>query len=131
MHLLSAIVVIIFGLFLVGLAVLVFVKPMQAERFLNLFASNARAHYIEQLLRLLVGGALVNYQSSMWLPAVFLIFGWVLVITAAGLLCIPWRWHHQFAKWAIPLAVQNLRWYGAGAFALGVFILFSASWRVL
>ncbi len=58
---LSGIVVLGFGLFLIGLAVLIAIRPPTAERFLDSFASSAKAHYIEQGLRLLVAAAIVNF----------------------------------------------------------------------
>ena len=127
MVLLSGILVVAFAFFLLGLAVLILVHPLLAERFLSLFASSARAHYTEQLLRLLAGAAMVIFSPSMWLSPVFHVFGWIIVATAIGLLLLPWRWHHRFAKWAIPLAIRHLRLFAAGAFTLAVFILCGVS----
>ena len=42
---LSGIVVIAFCLFLIGLAVMIAIKPSVAERFLRSFASSARSHW--------------------------------------------------------------------------------------
>jgi len=127
MVLLSGILVVAFAFSLLGLAILILVNPLLAERFLNLFASSARAHYTEQLLRLLVGVAFVIFSPSMWLSPVFHAFGWVIVATAISLLVLPWRWHHRFGKWAIPLAIRHMKLYAAGSFVLAVFILCSAS----
>jgi uncharacterized membrane protein len=120
----SGIVVVGFSLFLIGLAALIATKPSLAERFLRSFASSARAHYTEQGLRLLVGAAVVNFASSMWYPELFQLFGWLLVITAAALLLIPWQWHHMFGTWAIPLVIRHMRAFALGASALGAFILY-------
>jgi hypothetical protein len=126
-HLLSALVVIGFSIFLIGLAVIVAIKPPLAERFLRSFASSARAHYIEQGLRLLAGAAIVVFASSMWHPKLFQLFGWVLVVTAVGLMLIPWQWHHKYGTWAIPLVIRHMRLFALGAFALGGFILYGVS----
>ncbi len=56
----------------------------------------------------------------------FRMFGWLIVLTTSGLLLIPWRWHHRFGKWAIPLAIRHIKLYALGAFVLGTFILYSA-----
>ena len=58
-------IVVAFGVFLIGLAGLIAIKPRLAERFLRSFASSARAHYTEQALRLIAGGALVSFAPSM------------------------------------------------------------------
>lgn len=125
MKLLSGVVVVTFGLSLIGLAVTIFARPRLAEHFLNSFASSARAHYTEQVLRLLVGASMVVFSPEMWQPDLFRIVGWLIVITAIGLICIPWQWHHRFAKWVIPPVVRHLKIYALGVFAFGVFLLYS------
>jgi hypothetical protein len=123
MTLLSGAVVVAFALFLLGLAVTIYVRPVLAERFLLAFAQSARAHYLEQVLRLMVGGSLVGFSSAMTQPDVFRLFGWVIVVTTLGLLCIPWRWHRRFAQWVVPPVVRHLKLYGFGAAMLGLFVL--------
>ena len=123
----SGIVVVGFCLFLIGLAVVIATKPSLAERFLRSFASSARAHYTEQGLRLLVGAAIVNFASSMWHPELFKLFGWLIVVTAVGLLLVPWRWHHKFGMWVMPLVIRHRRLFALGASALAAFILYGVS----
>jgi hypothetical protein len=127
MSLLSGIVVVSFSLFLIGLAVVIAIKPSLAERFLTSFASSARTHYVEQGSRLLVGAAMVNFARSTWYPNLFKLFGWLLIVTAVGLLLIPWQWHHKFGKWAIPLAIRHLRVLALGASTLGALLLYGVS----
>lgn len=123
----SGIVVVAFAMFLIGLATLSLARPVLAERFLQSFASSARAHYTEQLLRLLAGAAIVVFSPSMWLESVFFYFGWLIVITAVGLLLLPWRWHHRFGKWVIPLAIRHMKLHAVAALALAAFILWGVS----
>ncbi len=131
MKLLSGIVVVAFGLCLIGLAVVIVIKPMLAERFLRSFASSARAHYTEQASRLIAGTAIITFAPSMWYPDLFEVLGWFIIVTAVGLLLIPWQWHRRFGKWAIPLAIRHLKLYALGASALGTLILYGASRAVL
>ncbi len=131
MILLSGIVVAASGVCLIGFAVVTAVKPLLAERALKSFASSARSHYTEQAARLIVGGAIVIFSPSMWYPDLFKVFGWLLVVTAAGLLLLQWQWHHKFGKWAIPLAIRHLKFYAIGTSALGAFILYGMSRAVL
>lgn len=130
-NLLSGVVVFGFCLFLIGLAALVAATPLVAERFLRSFASSARAHYTEQGVRLLVGAAVVSFASSMRYPDLFRTFGWLIVISTAGLLLIPWEWHNKFGTWVMPPVIRHMRLFALGAFALGAFILYSASRAVL
>ncbi len=131
MILASGAVVIAFVAFLLGLAVLIFIRQPVAERFLLAFASSVRAHYLEQSLRLMVGGALVVYSPYMRWPRVFQLFGWVIVFTTIGLLCIPWRWHRRFAEWAVPPVIRFIGLFGVTAAALGVLVLYSVFFNVV
>ncbi len=123
----AGLVVIGSGLFLVALAAAIVVMPTRIARFLNSFASSARAHYIEQALRLIAGAAFIVFAPQMQFPDVFRVFGWIVGLTAAGLFLIPWRWHHRFGEWAIPLAIKYMKLYALGAFTLGVFVLYAVS----
>ncbi len=131
MSIVSGSVVVAFGLFLFGLAAVIVSAPALAERFLASFASSAKAHYIEQISRLLVGAAMVHFAPSMWFPDLFGLFGWVLFLTALGLLVIPWRWHHRFGKWVIPSAIRHLKLIALGSAAIGAFILYGVSRAVV
>jgi hypothetical protein len=122
---LAGVIVAASGLWLVGLAVAIVLAPVSAERFLSAFASSARAHCTEQSLRLFAGAGMIFFAHEMRFPHIFNIFGWVLVITAAALLVVPWTWHHQFGKWAIPLAIKYKKFYALGSLALGLFIIYS------
>ncbi len=123
MNIISALIVLAFGLSLIGFAVLAFVKRLYAENFLELFASSARSHFTEQILRLVVGTALIIFSPSMWYSDLFRIFGWIIVVTTVGLIVIPWRWHQGFAQKVIPLVIRFLAIYGIASFVLGAFIL--------
>lgn len=131
MNLLSGMVVVAFGVFLPGLAVLIAVKPQLAEQFLLSFASSARAHYTEQVSRLIAGGAIIIFAPSMWHPDLFKLFGWLLIVPAIALLLLPWQWHYEFAKRAMPLVIRHMKLFALGAFALGIFILYGLSRVVL
>ena len=127
---LSAIVILSFCIFLIGLAGLIIFKPRRAETFLSSYASSARAHFTEQVARMLVGIAFVVLAPLMWYADLMNLLGWILIATTAGLLLIPWQWHHKFGEWAIPLTLRYMPFYSLGAFVLGIFILYCLS-RVL
>jgi uncharacterized protein YjeT (DUF2065 family) len=122
----AAVVVVAFGLSLIAFTSVAFAKPAIAERFLSSFASSARTHYVEQIARLLIGAALVVLSPSMWQPKMFWLFGWVIVVSSAVLLCFPWQWHHRLGERLrlLPLLVRHLRLYALGSFALGALLLY-------
>jgi hypothetical protein len=131
MKVLSGMLVMAFGVFLIGLAVLIAVRPLLAERFLRSFASSARAHYAEQALRLIAGGALVIFAPSMWYASLFKLFGWLMVVTTVALLLLPWRWHHEFGKVAIPRMIRHIKLFALGALVLGMLVFYGLSRVVL
>ena len=118
-------VVAVFGCFLIALSGVIFIKPALAERFFKLFASSERAHYTDQALRLLIGASMIVVAPAVWRADLFQLIGWAIVVTAVVLILLPWRWHHRFGQWAIPLVLRNMRFYAVGLFAFGVFLLFS------
>ena len=124
MTLLAAIVVVACGLCLIGFTCIAFVKPAPAQRFLMSFASSARAHYVEQACRLLLGTSLVVLSPAMWQTNMFRVIGWAIVISSLALLLMPWRWHHRFAMRVLPTVVRHMTLYGVGVFAFGGLLLY-------
>ncbi|WKZ36676.1 MAG: hypothetical protein QY332_01880 [Anaerolineales bacterium] len=129
-NLLSGMVISFFCIFLIGLAIMIVIKPRRAEQFLGSYASSARAHYIEQIARLIVGTAMVVLAPFMWYSNLFNLFGWILIVTTIGLLLTPWQWHHKLGERVIPLTLQYMKFYALGAFLLGILVIYSLS-RVL
>ena len=107
----AAAVVVTFALALLAFSVAAFAKPPAARRVLESFAGSARAHLIEQGLRILAGAALITRSPDMAWPLAFRLLGWVLIVTSAALLCVPWRWHQWFARQVIPPAIRYLTFY--------------------
>ncbi len=114
------------GLYLVGLGVAALAKPATASRFLSAFASSAPLHYLELGLRIVVGLAFVRQAPGMPATLAFLVMGWVLVLTSAGLALVPWRWHRRFAERAVPQALRYLPVLGIASLGFGSWVLFAA-----
>lgn len=120
---LALVFVVLAGLYLCALAATSIFAPSRANRFLLGFANSQRVHFIELLIRFVVGGAFVIHAPRMFAPCVFRLFGWVLVVTSACLLVFPWQWHHRFAQYAVPSATRFITFLGLCSLALGLFIL--------
>ena len=125
MSLVAGIVIVGTGLFLIGVTAIVFTKPALAERFFMSFATSARAHYLEQAFRLLMGASLVVLSPAMWQTTMFRLIGWAIVVSSIGLLLMPWRWHHRFGERMLPMLVRHMRLYALGLFAFGILLLYS------
>lgn len=119
-------VVLITGLYFLTLAAVSLASPTHASTFLSGFASSASLHYLELFIRLLVGFAFVVRASHMFFPSAFLVFGWVLVATTAGLFLVPWQCHRRFAQRAVPEALRHLRLVAFGSCFVGFAVLWSA-----
>jgi hypothetical protein len=111
------------GFYFCALAAAILLVPAKVSRFLRGFASSPRVHFTELSIRLVVGAALVIYAPLMSASDTFSLFGWVLLITTACLLLLPWRWHHWFAQQAVPRAIPYIKVIGICSLALGGLIL--------
>ena len=120
----AGVILVAFGLFLVGLTIVVFAKPPVAERFFMSFASSARAHYTEQVIRLLIGASLVIRSAAMWQPKVFWFVGWAIVLSSLVLILSPWQWHDRFGEKVRPMLIRRIELFAVGLLAFGVLLLY-------
>ena len=116
-------VVLLAGFYFVALGAAAFLAPPRAAAFLLGFARTARAHYLELTLRALAGGALVWQGPQMRFGPAFSGFGWLLILTTAGLAVVPWRWHRAFALRVVPYALRYPPVLGFAALLLGGLVL--------
>ena len=117
-------IILLAALTLIGLSFIAFIKPTFAKHFLRQFAVSSKAHYTEQLIRIVFGLSLILYSPQMLYSEVFFFFGWLLVITSMGLLCIPWLWHKKFADKVIPWVIRLLPVYAVSCLVLGGFVAY-------
>jgi hypothetical protein len=99
-------VIVLAGLYLIGLGAASLLTPSRATRFLRGVVSSVRAHYLELLLRFVIGAALVLHAPRMSFPGAFNLVGWVLLVTAACLLPVPRCRHQPFAQHTVPSATR-------------------------
>lgn len=116
-------IVVLASLYLLVLGIASLFAPRSASRFLLGFATSRTLHLTEMLLRILVGTALVLSSPRMYSPSAFELFGWVLIVTSAVLLLLPWHWHHGFAKRAVPLFTRYIALIGVVSLVLGFVML--------
>ena len=118
-------ILVAFGLFLIGVTVVVFARPAVAERFFLSFASSARTHYTEQVVRLLVGASLIIHSAAMWQAKVFWFVGWAIALSSLVLILTPWQWHHHFGEKVRPMLIRRMKVYAVGLLAFGVLIIYA------
>lgn len=116
-------VVVLAGLYFISLAVVSLITPARAELFLLGFASSALKHYVELVLRLVVGAAFVIHAPRMQFSGAFAVFGWVLLATTVCLILVPWRLHHRFSQQAVLRATRHTEMIGLASLVFGALIL--------
>lgn len=119
-ELLATAVIVVAGVYLVVLGVGCFVRPDAAAGFLLGFASSPFVHYLELVIRVLVGASLLEMSGALASALIFNVFGWVLIVTSLVMFVVPWRWHRQFAQQAVPQALRYIGVVGAASIMFGV-----------
>ena len=113
----ALIVVAAAGLWLVGVAFLMALRPRYCLHLFekmsaNLERSSWRLQFTEQGLRVLAGVALIVRAPASKLPLVFEVAGWLLVASSLLIMVAPIRWHGAYGRWWVgriaPLAIRVL-----------------------
>jgi|CXWL01.1.fsa_nt_gi hypothetical protein len=125
MNTLAAVIVVLAGIWLIGLATVSFAKPESVNHFFDKFASSAFSHFLEMFLRLTVGIAFVIYAPRMKFSVAFTVFGWLLIVTTAVLLFVPWKLHRRFADRSLPMLTSRMTLFWLVSVFGGIFILYS------
>jgi hypothetical protein len=122
---LAAVIVVLSGLWLIGLGTAAFVWSERVKDFFDKFASSAFTHFLEMSIRIIVGAAFVIYAPQMTFSVVFTAFGCLLILTTAILFFVPWKLHRRFADRSLPLLTSRMKFFGSVSFSGGLFILVS------
>ena len=99
MELISRVIVGAFGLFMIGVSLLILVQPKIALIALRKFASTYLIHFTELGLRALAGLGFIGIAPLTDYVTPLKIWGGFLIITAFIIMLIPRRWHHAYAVW--------------------------------
>ncbi len=112
------------AVWLIGVSILMLVRPQAALGYLGMFASTNFINYLELISRLTVGLAFVWYAKSMPYPVIFSVFGWFLAASAAILMLTPRRWHAKYAVyWANRLQPWQIQLAAPFSLIAGVLII--------
>lgn len=93
-------------------------KPTRASRFLLGFADSPAKHYLELVLRSIVGIALLVLAANSPARNVLMVAGWVLLGSTLALALLPWRIHQRFAQVSVPQALRYLPLIGIASIAI-------------
>lgn len=102
--------VVIVGLWLAGLGVWMFVRPVRALDVLKAMGSSPLIHFGEMALRTAAGFAFVVAAPQSRFPAAITVIGVFLIVTALALAIMPRRWHVAYSTaWARRIPVIAVR----------------------
>jgi len=117
-------IVLLFALFLIGLAALVFIRREAALNFLSKFASTQRINALEVVLRFFVGLGFMGASPDLQFSQIAFYFGLIMAVTAVPMVFLP-NAHARYGKWSMKILPKILPFYASAAFAMGVFILYA------
>ncbi|WP_309602242.1 hypothetical protein [Sphingomonas sp.] len=107
--------------YLLGLGLLILINRERAHRFLAAFAQTTRANWIESLLRMVVGIALVIAAPVLDHSALARLFGTFLAGTALLFVLLPGL-HQRFAAPAVAWAAPFLPVLGVASIAMALML---------
>lgn len=119
-------VVILFGIFLIGVGLLMLLKPSKARAYLRLAGSTNFINYTEITIRMIPAAGLVLYSEFSMFPEIFKYFGWFMIVTSLVLYFVPRKLHHRYALMcANILTPQLIRVTSPFSMLFGVGIIYS------
>lgn len=132
MQALALIIVLIAGVWLIGVGLLMAVRPHLGLRLCETMAaglerSSWRVQYTEQGLRVLAGAALIVRAPASKLHLLFEVAGWILVATSMLIMVAPISWHAAYGRLLLKrLTPRMLRTLSPIPAAAGAGLLYAA-----
>jgi len=123
MQIAALFVILLAGLWLIGVAVLMATRPDRFRHYLSRTAATWRINLTEQGLRLFAGIALVVRAEASKLPLLLEAGGWFIILSSVALLVIPLHLHAGYAIfWSRKLKPWMVRAIAplSAAFGLGL-----------
>lgn len=103
--------VVVAGLWLIGLGVFMLIQPRQALGALGQMGGSPTFHIGEMAVRILAGIAMVFAAAASRFPVAIAVIGGFLIVSALVLLLLPRQWHAAYSTWwsrRIPVAAVRL-----------------------
>lgn len=90
--------IILFGLFFIGVGLLMLIKPKTARATLRKAGSTNLINYGEITIRIIPAIALIIISGLSKYPVIFKLFGWFMLLTSIVLYFVPKKLHHDFSN---------------------------------
>ncbi len=121
----AQLLIIVFGLFLVGVSCLMLANPPAAVRFLDQFASTKFINLLEATLLIIFGAAFLGYAELSRFPKTLWVFGLLLVLSGVGIYLVPREWHRRYGVWSTKLVTPYLRLLAPLSLLFGVLLIYA------
>ena len=119
-------IVVLFGIFIIGVGFLMLFNPEKARYFLRQAGSTNLINYTEITLRMLPAAALILFSEFSKFPEIFKFFGWFMIGTSIILYVVPRKLHHGYAMKCADILKPNLvRIIAPFSMLFGVLILYA------
>ncbi|WP_409029515.1 hypothetical protein [Gracilimonas sediminicola] len=119
-------IVILFGIFLIGVGLLMLLKPEKAREYLKKAGSTNLINYSEITIRMIPAAGLIIYSEFSKFPEIFKYFGWFMIGTSVVLYFVPRRLHHRYALMCANfLNPQLIRMTSPISMIFGIAIIYS------
>jgi uncharacterized membrane protein YfcA len=90
-------IIILFGLFFIGVGFLMLIKPEKARNILRKAGSTNFINYAEITIRMIPAVGLILSADNSKFPDIFKIVGWFILFTSLVLYFVPRQLHHNFS----------------------------------
>jgi hypothetical protein len=91
-------IIIAFGLFFIGIAFVMLIKPIFARAILRKAGSTNIINYGEITLRMIPAAALISCAAVSKYPETFKLVGWFMLLTSLVLYFVPKKLHQNFSN---------------------------------
>jgi hypothetical protein len=126
MILVSKIIIILSGMWLVAVSAIMMLYPKLAIRIIGMAGSTNFINYTELTLRGIWGIALLVFYQHALYPQLFYYFGIFICISTFVLFLTPRKWHARYAMyWANRLTPKQMRLYSPFSLLLGILLIYS------
>jgi uncharacterized membrane protein YfcA len=101
-------IVILFGIFLIGVGFLMLLKPSKARTYLKQAGSTNLINYTEITIRMIPAATLILYSEYSKFPEILKYLGWFMIVTSLVLYFVPRRIHHRYALMCADILTPQL-----------------------
>lgn len=119
-------IVILFGVFLVGVGLLMLIMPEKAREYLRKAGSTNFINYTEITIRMIPAAGLILYAEFSKFQIIFTVLGWFMIATSLVLYFVPRRIHHNYALWCADILKPTyIRLISPYSLLFGLFIIYA------